>query len=75
LSTGREVISFENRYRTKDGSYRWLLWKAVSLREKQLIYAAAHDITESKRFEQELRQTEERYQLVLTRISVFKFQN
>lgn len=41
-------IDFENRYRCKDGSYRWLAWYAVAVAEEQLIYATALDITEQK---------------------------
>src|SRR5438094_4243468 len=28
ISTGQETIYFENRYRCRDGSYRWLAWTA-----------------------------------------------
>jgi PAS domain S-box-containing protein len=48
LSGGGQVISFENRYRAKDGSYRWLEWAAVPYPDEQAIYAAARDITERK---------------------------
>ncbi|MEG4418976.1 PAS domain S-box protein [Microcoleus sp. LAD1_D5] len=48
LSSGVETIAFENRYRCKDGSYKWLSWKARPEAEQKFIYAVARDITESK---------------------------
>ncbi|MBI3471807.1 MAG: PAS domain S-box protein, partial [Candidatus Solibacter usitatus] len=52
------TVSFENRYRSKDGSYRWMLWTAAPYRQEQLIYGAARDITERKRTEQALAERE-----------------
>jgi PAS domain S-box-containing protein len=51
LADGGTVMAFENRYRHKDGTYRWLQWKAAPSAEQGLIYAAARDITEQKRAE------------------------
>jgi PAS domain S-box-containing protein len=48
LGVGRQVINFENRYRAKDGTYRWLEWCSVPYPNEQVIYAAARDITERK---------------------------
>ena len=42
------IESFENRYRTRDGHYRWLNWKTSPDPQRGLLYAAARDVTESK---------------------------
>src|SRR5262249_51666545 len=41
LADGASLVSFENRYQCKDGSYRWLSWKAAPVPEHGLIYATA----------------------------------
>ena len=48
IASGRSTLSFENRYRCKDGSYKWLLWSAVIRPERGLIYCIAADVTEQK---------------------------
>jgi PAS domain S-box-containing protein len=59
LTAGEETLLFENRYRRRDGSYRWLAWNAMPLVEQGLIYAVARDVTEQKRAAQELLQARE----------------
>jgi PAS domain S-box-containing protein len=54
IAAGQETVWFENRYRAQDGSYRWLMWTAAPSREKQIIYAAARDITDRKQAEEEV---------------------
>jgi PAS domain S-box-containing protein len=50
---GQSAIAFENRYRCKNGHYKWLLWNAVCVPEKNIIYAVARDITERKRAQED----------------------
>ncbi len=57
IARGTNLISFENRYLCKDGTYRWLAWTATPWVEQRLIFAAARDITERKSAEQALRLT------------------
>jgi PAS domain S-box-containing protein len=51
LAAGTDVVSFENRYLCKDGSYKWLAWDSAPFAEQQLIYALARDISQQKRAE------------------------
>jgi len=53
LAEGHLTLDFENRYRCKDGSYRWVSWKAFPIVEENLIYAIARDVTERKQAEAE----------------------
>ena len=52
---GGEPVSFENRCRCEDGSFKWLAWSINPVREEKLVYAVAHDITGRKAGEDALR--------------------
>jgi|GEM_PF-2639533 len=54
LTSGQEILGHENRYRCKDGSYKWLLWNATPSVEEGLIYATARDVTQRKDIENTL---------------------
>ena len=51
LASNKELVNFPNRYRCKDGSYRWIEWRSVNVSGR--IYAAARDITARKQQEAE----------------------
>ena len=59
LTSGARVINFENRYRARDGSYRWLEWSAAPFIDQGVIYAAARDVTERKRADEALEESAE----------------
>ncbi|MDJ0555967.1 MAG: PAS domain S-box protein [Microcoleaceae cyanobacterium MO_207.B10] len=53
LRAGNPTIYFENRYRDRDGNYKWLSWTAQPVVESELIYAIGRDMTQQKRAESE----------------------
>ncbi len=45
------LTQFENRYIHKDGSIIWLQWSSIAIKEEELVYATAKDITAKKTIE------------------------
>ncbi len=58
LQMGEVTVYFEVRYRRLDGSYVWLVWSAYPLLESGMIFAVAHDITERKIAEENLKHSQ-----------------
>jgi len=55
LERGKDVVFFENRYRCKDGTYRWLSWKTPAPKPgSDQLYAIARDVTDAKRVQADL---------------------
>jgi PAS domain S-box-containing protein len=59
LNAQEEVLDFTNRYRCKDGTYRWFEWRSIP--HGKLIYASAHDITNRRQAEEALLASEAIY--------------
>ena len=58
LADGAAFERVDNRYRHRDGSYRWLAWSAVP--EAGLIHAVARDVTAEKAAQADLADAQER---------------
>lgn len=55
LGKGHDTINFENRYRCRDGRYRWFNWTCPSaMQRSDLIYSVVRDITDAKRNHEEI---------------------
>ena len=57
LGAGEPTTSFENRFRTRDGGYRTLSWRAVPFEGN--LYCVARDVTEQRERAHRLVQAEE----------------
>ena len=57
LVQGGPTERFVNRYRHKDGSYRWLSWSSTA--EDAFIYAVGRDVTGEREAAQALQRAEE----------------
>lgn len=57
IMDGAQVTGFENRYRTKDGDWRWISWNTAF--EDGLIYGYGRDVTDEKQQSRQLKQAEE----------------
>jgi diguanylate cyclase (GGDEF)-like protein/PAS domain S-box-containing protein len=49
-----EVVNFENRYRTRDGGYRWLSWSGQTSEDSQRVFCVVRDVTDQVAARQEL---------------------
>ncbi len=54
-----KIIDFSNRFRQKNGEYRYIEWRSILWKDK--LYAAARDITEQKATQAEIERSNERY--------------
>lgn len=60
LRKNKEVANFENRYRCKNGNYKYLGWVSHPVLKEDSVYAVAFDLSEQKKAEEKLKQSEEK---------------
>lgn len=73
LEKGIDVINFENRYRCKDGSYKWFHWTARPIVEEGITFAIAYDVTARKQAEEAYQTSEMRFQAFMDHIPALIF--
>jgi PAS domain S-box-containing protein len=56
LAEGAPAVRMQNRFRHKDGSWRWIAWTMTA--DQGLIYVAGRDVTAEKQAEEALRKAE-----------------
>jgi len=68
---GAKTVSFENRYCTKSGNYRTLVWSSQSI--EGYFYAIARDVTEMRKHEEEVRLAHSLVQSIIDNIEAVIF--
>ncbi len=79
LNFGLPSVHFENRYRSADGSWKWLSW-STEPPEEEWLYAVARDVTERKqseaaitRLNEDLMQQTVRLEMVNDELEAFSY--
>ncbi len=57
---GKRNIYIENRYKCKDGSYKWIDWSVLAFAHENRFLAIGRDITERKQAEERLKESEKK---------------
>ncbi|MEG4023238.1 PAS domain S-box protein [Microcoleus sp. S13C4] len=58
IAAGNNTVGFENRWRCRNGSYKWIAWTATRFYEEELIYGVGRDITAHKQAEAALQESQ-----------------
>lgn len=60
LKKGTPIEGLENRFRCRDGSFRWLSWGSFPYADRQLVFSVVRDITIQKESEHQLLEYQDR---------------
>ena len=69
LKNNEKVINFVNRYRCKNGDYKYIEWRSHPHSKKNIIYAAARDITAKIVAEENLKKVLETQNILLNNVN------
>lgn len=59
------VVSHETRFRTFDGSYLWLEWNSIPIKNKDIVISVVRNISHWKEIKDRLYESEKRYREVV----------
>lgn len=62
LANDEKITNFINRYKHKNGSYRWIEWRSYA--KNNIIHAVARDVTDKIEAEKALQQSEKKYRML-----------
>jgi PAS domain S-box-containing protein len=71
LAQGVPTVRMENRFRHKDGSYRWLSWTLTA--DDGLIYVAGRHVSAEKQAVEALRQSERQFRSLIEGVIDYAF--
>ncbi|WP_293337854.1 PAS domain S-box protein, partial [Microcoleus sp. CAWBG58] len=54
IAAGNNSIGFENRWRCREGYYKWIAWTASTFSEEELMYGFGRDVTDRKLVQESL---------------------
>ena len=69
LAEGTPLTQFECRVRCRNGSYRWIAWEVWSDLAEGLMYGTGRDVSDRKRIEKNLQESEARYQALFNNMT------
>ncbi len=67
LLEGVPTVRLENRFRHKDGSWRWIAWTMTA--DRGLIYVAGRHVTAEKEIAEALRESERQFRLLVAGVT------
>ena len=69
-ASGKETINIKNRYKCKDGSVKWIDWRVHCIVHDNQFIAVGRDITENKKVEIDLKESEKRFRILFNTMTV-----
>ena len=70
LQEGTPVEGLENRFRCRDGSFRWLSWGSFPYPDRQVVFSVVRDITQRKKAEHQLLDYQDRLRSLSNQLSL-----